>query len=86
MALTQALPSTYWSGREWSDARAGVLRHRVCYFFDGAVLDTAESVNAIFEIKQSLRKRFGEKRTTVARRMREPDLGKPRVLRDSQMV
>jgi putative transposase len=61
-----------------------VLRHRVRYFCDGAVLGTAEFVNAVFEREQTLRKRFGEKRTSGARRMRGADWGELRVLRDLQ--
>lgn len=60
------------------------LRHRVRYFCDGAVLGTAAFVNAVFEREQVLRKRFGEKRTTGARRMRGADWGDLRVLRDLQ--
>jgi len=60
------------------------LRHRVRYFCDGAVLGTAEFVNEVFEREQALRKRFGEKRTTGARRMRGADWGELRVLRDLQ--
>jgi putative transposase len=60
------------------------LRHRVRYFCDGAVLGTAAFVNAVFEREQTLRKRFGEKRTTGARRMRGADWGDLRVLRDLQ--
>ena len=61
-----------------------VLRHRVRYFCDGAVLGTAEFVNRVFEREQELRRRFGGKRTTGARRMRGADWGKLRVLRDLQ--
>jgi putative transposase len=61
-----------------------VLRHRVRYFCDGAVLGTAEFVNAVFEREQALRKRFGEKRTSGARRMRGANWGELRVLRDLQ--
>ena len=61
-----------------------VLRHRVRYFCDGAVLGTAEFVNGVFEREQRERKRFGEKRTTGARRMRGADWGELRVLRDLQ--
>jgi hypothetical protein len=60
------------------------LRHRVRYFCDGAVLGTAQFVDGIFEREQALRKRFGEKRTTGARRMRGADWGELRVLRDLQ--
>jgi len=61
-----------------------VLRHRVRYFCDGAVLGTAEFVNGVFEREQEKQKRFGEKRTTGARRMRGADWGELRVLRDLQ--
>jgi hypothetical protein len=60
------------------------LRHRVRYFCDGAVLGTAAFVNAVFEREQATRKRFGEKRSTGARRMRGADWGELRVLRDLQ--
>jgi hypothetical protein len=61
-----------------------VLRRRVRYFCDGAVLGTAAFVNGIFEREQSLRKRFGEKRRSGARCMRGADWGELRVLRDLQ--
>ena len=61
-----------------------VLRHRVRYFCDGAVLGTAEFVDGVFGREQERRKRFGEKRTTGARRMRGADWGELRVLRDVQ--
>jgi len=41
-------------------------------------------VNAVFEREQERRRRFGEKRTTGARRMRGADWGELRVLRDLQ--
>jgi hypothetical protein len=41
-------------------------------------------VNAVFEREQATRKRFGEKRSTGARRMRGADWGDLRVLRDLQ--
>ena len=63
---------------------AVALRHRVRYFCDGAVLGTAAFVNTVFEREQALRKRFGEKRTSGARRMRGADWGDLRVLRDLQ--
>lgn len=63
---------------------AEALRHRVRYFCDGAVLGSAEFVEAIFEREQSLRGRFGEKRRTGARPMRGADWGGLRVLRDLQ--
>jgi putative transposase len=54
---------------------------RLC---DGAVLGTAEFVNRVFEREQERRRRFGEKRTTGARRMRGAEWGELRVLRDLQ--
>jgi REP element-mobilizing transposase RayT len=59
-----------------------ILRHRVRYFCDGAVLGTAEFVNEVFAREQERRRRFGEKRETGARRMRGADWGELRVLRD----
>jgi hypothetical protein len=50
----------------------------------GAVLGAAEFVNTVFEREQALRKRFGEKRTSGARRMHGADWGELRVLRDLQ--
>jgi len=47
-------------------------------------LSTVEFVNDVFEREQRGRKRFGEKRTTGARRMRGVDWGELRVLRDLQ--
>ena len=61
-----------------------VLRHRVRYFCDGAVLGTAEFVNRVFEREQERRRRFGEKRKSGARRMRGAEWGELRVLRDLQ--
>ena len=61
-----------------------VLRQRVRYFCDGAVLGTAAFVNGVFEREQTLRNRFGEKRASGARRMRGADWGELRVLRDLQ--
>lgn len=58
------------------------LRHRVRYFCDGAVLGTATFVDAVFEREQALRRRFGEKRTSGARKMRGADWGELRVMRD----
>ena len=60
------------------------LRHRVRYFCDGAVLGTADFVNAIFERERTQQNRFGEKRSSGARRMRGADWGELRVLRDLQ--
>lgn len=61
---------------------APALRQRVRYFCDGAVLGTVDFVNAVFEREQTLRKRFGEKRSSGARRMRGADWGELRVMRD----
>ncbi|MDF1861866.1 MAG: transposase [Verrucomicrobiales bacterium] len=61
-----------------------ILRHRVRYFCDGAVLGTANFVNEVFEREQECRMRFGEKRETGARKMRGADWGELRVLRDLQ--
>jgi hypothetical protein len=61
-----------------------VLRHRVRYFCDGAVLGTVAFVNGVFEREQAVRSRFGEKRSSGARRMRGADWGELRVLRDLQ--
>ena len=58
-----------------------ILRHRVRYFCDGAVLGTAEFVNEVFERE---RERFGPKRETGARKMRGANWGDLRVLRDLQ--
>jgi REP element-mobilizing transposase RayT len=59
-----------------------VLRRRVRYFCDGAVLGSATFVEEVFEREQRVRRRFGEKRKTGARRMRGADWGDLRVLRD----
>jgi REP element-mobilizing transposase RayT len=56
-----------------------VLRHRVRYFTDGAVLGSASFVNAVFERERS---RFGANRRDGARRMRGANWGRLRVLRD----
>jgi putative transposase len=61
-----------------------VLRHRVRYFCDGAVLGTVSFVNGVFEREQRERNRFGDKRRTGARRMHGADWGELRVLRDLQ--
>ena len=58
------------------------LRQRVRYFSDGAVLGTAEFVNAVFARERDQGGRFGEKRTSGARRLRGADWGELRVLRD----
>ncbi|MEM7600468.1 MAG: transposase [Verrucomicrobiota bacterium] len=61
-----------------------ILRHRVRYFCDGAVLGTAGFVNKVFSREQDRRSRFGETRTTGARKMRGADWGDLTVLRDLQ--
>ena len=61
---------------------AEVLRHRVRYLCDGAVLGSEAFVNEVFEREQALRQRFGEKRKSGARRLRGADWGELRVLRD----
>jgi len=58
-----------------------VLRHRVRYFCDGAVLGTAAFVNTVFERH---RERFGPAREDGARRMRGANWGELRVLRNLQ--
>jgi len=63
-------------------SRQEALRHRVRYFCDGVVLGTAGFVNAVFDRERIQRNRFGEKRTTGARRMRGADWGDLCVLRD----
>jgi hypothetical protein len=68
--------------REGVMTMPGILRHRVRYFTDGAVLGTAEFVNAVFARERDLHGRFGGKRTSGARRMRGADWGELRVLRD----
>lgn len=62
---------------------AEVLRHRVRYFCDGAVLGSADFVNGVFAREQA-RDRFGPRRRTGARRMRGAAWGGLRVLRDLQ--
>jgi putative transposase len=61
-----------------------ILRHRVRYFCDGAVLGTAGFVDGVFSREQRLRRRFGGRRKTGARKMRGADWGELRVLRDLQ--
>jgi hypothetical protein len=68
--------------RDGAMSLSEALRHRVRYFSDGAVLGTAEFVNAVFERERGQGGRFGEKRTSGARRMRGADWGELRVLRD----
>jgi REP element-mobilizing transposase RayT len=59
-----------------------LLRQRVRYFCDGAVIGTAEFVDEVFAREQACSQRFGKNRTTGARRMRGADWGELRVLRD----
>ena len=56
-----------------------ILRCRVRYFCDGAILGSVAFVNGLFE---SHRWRFGPKRSSGARKMRGGDWGELRVLRD----
>ena len=56
-----------------------MLRHKVRYFCDGAVLGTADFVNEVFTRE---RNRFGPNRETGARRMRGANWGELRVLRN----
>ena len=56
-----------------------MLRHKVRYFCDGAVLGTADFVNDVFTRERS---RFGPNRETGARRMRGANWGELRVLRN----
>lgn len=56
-----------------------ILRCRVRYFCDGAILGSVGFVNGVFE---SQRWRFGPKRKSGARRMQGADWGELRVLRD----
>jgi putative transposase len=63
---------------------AEALRHRVRYFRDGAVIGSADFVEAIFEREKAKGERFGKTRKTGARRMRGADWGELRVLRDLQ--
>ena len=56
-----------------------MLRHKVRYFCDGAVLGTADFVNEVFTRERS---RFGPNRETGARRMRGANWGELRVLRN----
>ena len=58
---------------------AEVLRHRVRYFSDGAVIGTTAFVETVF---QQNRGRFGAKRQSGARRMRGANWGDLRTLRD----
>ena len=58
-----------------------MLRHRVRYFTAGAVFGSASFVDGVFE---RYRSRFGEKRKTGARPMKEADWEGLHVLRDLQ--
>jgi putative transposase len=60
---------------------AAVLRHRVRYLSDGAVLGTAAFVDTIFW-REKEAGRASPKRETGARRMRGADWGELRVMRD----
>ena len=61
---------------------AAILRQRVRYFCDGAVLGTTAFVNEVFARERS---RFGPKRKTGARKMKGADWGDLRVLRDLRL-
>ncbi len=61
-----------------------VLRRKVRYFTDGAVLGSAAFVERAFEALRS-RGRLGPRRETGARRLRGADWGDLRVLRDLQI-
>jgi hypothetical protein len=65
--------------REGAMPIPAILRHKVRYFCDGAVLGTAAFVNGVFERERS---RFGPNRKTGSRKMRGTDWGELRVLRD----
>ncbi len=67
-----------------------LLRHKVRYFCDGAVLGTAEFVNEVFEREREANanrklQRFSDARKTGARKMRGADWGELCVLRDLQI-
>jgi hypothetical protein len=59
-----------------------MLRCRVRYFCDGAVLGTKDFVNGIFEAE---RHRFGPKRTSGARPMRHVEADGLTTLRDLRL-
>lgn len=61
---------------------AAIVRHRVRYFCDGAVLGTAAFVNEVFARERA---RFGPKRKTGARKMKGAGWGDLRVLRDLRL-
>jgi hypothetical protein len=60
-----------------------MLRCRMRYFADGAVLGSKEFVDAVFDAE---RDRFGPNRKDGARRMRFVEAGSLRVLRDLRVV
>jgi putative transposase len=60
---------------------AAVLRHRVRYLSDGAVLGTAEYVDEVF-LREKEAGRASPKRETGAREMRGAEWGELRVMRD----
>jgi len=60
---------------------AAVLRHRVRYLSDGAVLGTAAFVDGIF-LREKEAGRASPKRESGARKMRGADWGELRVMRD----
>ena len=60
---------------------AAVLRHRLRYLSDGAVLGTASYVDEIFR-REKAAGRASPKRESGARRMRGADWGELRVMRD----
>lgn len=62
-----------------------VLRHRVRYFCDGAILGTAEFVNEVFARERERGRYPTAKRETGARKMRGAKWGELRVLRDLQV-
>ena len=76
----QEIEAVQASGGEMSLQEA--LRHRVRYFCDGAVLGSEAFLEEIFAKEQLLRRRFGKKRKTGARKMRGADWGGLRVMRD----
>ncbi|NRB76440.1 MAG: hypothetical protein HRU46_18925 [Verrucomicrobiales bacterium] len=62
-----------------------VLRHRVRYFSDGAILGKAEFVNEVFSREREHGRYPKSKRETGARKMRGAEWGDLRVLRDLQV-
>ena len=57
------------------------IRYRVRYLTEGVVLGSADFVDQVFAKNRS---RFGARRKTGARRMREADWGELRVLQDGR--